>query len=55
MQHVLGEVYDVDTHMLEKLDELEEHPTFYERSEESVMLAPEAKIKANGNFEEVRY
>ncbi|XP_076678997.1 putative gamma-glutamylcyclotransferase CG2811 isoform X1 [Andrena cerasifolii] len=51
--HVLGEVYDVDTHMLKKLDELEEHPTFYERSEESVMMAPEAKIKATDNFEEV--
>ncbi|XP_076240465.1 putative gamma-glutamylcyclotransferase CG2811 isoform X2 [Calliopsis andreniformis] len=51
--HVLGEIYDVDTKMLKKLDELEEHPTFYERSEENVLMASETKIKGNDNFEEV--
>ncbi|XP_015428580.1 PREDICTED: putative gamma-glutamylcyclotransferase CG2811 isoform X2 [Dufourea novaeangliae] len=51
--HVIGEVYDVDTKMLKKLDELEEHPAFYERSETDVLIAPEAKVKANENFEEV--
>lgn len=39
--------------MLKKLDELEEHPTFYERSEENVLIAPEAKAKASDNFEVV--
>ncbi|XP_076632139.1 putative gamma-glutamylcyclotransferase CG2811 isoform X2 [Colletes latitarsis] len=51
--HVLGEIYDVDTKMLNKLDELEEHPAFYQRSEADVFMAPEAKIKSNDNFEEV--
>ncbi|XP_043266131.1 putative gamma-glutamylcyclotransferase CG2811 isoform X2 [Colletes gigas] len=51
--HVLGEIYDVDTKMLNKLDELEEHPAFYQRSEADVLMAPEAKIKLNDNFEEV--
>ncbi|XP_053995506.1 putative gamma-glutamylcyclotransferase CG2811 [Hylaeus anthracinus] len=51
--HVLGEIYDVDTKMLKKLDELEEHPAFYQRSEADVLMAPEAKIKTNDNFEEV--
>lgn len=39
--------------MLKKLDELEEHPTFYERSEEDVLVAPEGKTKSSDNFEEV--
>ena len=52
-QHVFGEVYDVDTQMLKKLDELEEHPTFYERSEENVLVAPEAKAKASDTFDTV--
>lgn len=39
--------------MLKKLDELEEHPTFYERSEEDVLVAPEGKAKSSDNFEEV--
>ncbi|XP_043513682.1 putative gamma-glutamylcyclotransferase CG2811 isoform X2 [Frieseomelitta varia] len=51
--HVFGEVYDVDTQMLKKLDELEEHPTFYERSEENVLIAPEAKAKASTNFDTI--
>ncbi|XP_017788823.1 PREDICTED: putative gamma-glutamylcyclotransferase CG2811 isoform X2 [Habropoda laboriosa] len=51
--HVFGEIYDVDTKMLKKLDELEEHPTFYERSQENVLWASEAKAKSSDNFEEV--
>lgn len=39
--------------MLKKLDELEEHPTFYERSEEDLLVAPEGKTKSSDNFEEV--
>ncbi|XP_071452257.1 putative gamma-glutamylcyclotransferase CG2811 isoform X2 [Hetaerina americana] len=29
--NVLGEIYEVDQPMLEKLDELEDHPNFYQR------------------------
>ncbi|XP_043288574.1 putative gamma-glutamylcyclotransferase CG2811 isoform X2 [Venturia canescens] len=50
---ILGEVYDVDTKMLEKLDELEEHPSFYVRTEEEVLMAPAANLKPNINFEEM--
>ncbi|XP_017893456.1 putative gamma-glutamylcyclotransferase CG2811 isoform X2 [Ceratina calcarata] len=50
---VFGEVYDVDTMMLKKLDELEEHPAFYKRFEDSVHFAPEAKVKSPDKFEEV--
>ncbi|CAL7950664.1 unnamed protein product [Xylocopa violacea] len=50
---VFGEVYDVDTKMLNKLDELEEHPAFYKRSEEDILYAPESKAKSTDNFEEV--
>lgn len=50
---MFGEVYDVDSKMLKRLDELEEHPTFYERTEEEVVLAPEAMLKAGKTFEEV--
>ncbi|XP_043473920.1 putative gamma-glutamylcyclotransferase CG2811 isoform X2 [Leptopilina heterotoma] len=35
---IIGEVYDVDTEMLKKLDELEEHPDFYLRTEEHILL-----------------
>lgn len=52
-QFVLGEIYDVDSKMLKRLDELEEHPTFYERTEEEVLLAPEAAFKSGKTFEEV--
>ncbi|KAG7189140.1 hypothetical protein KM043_008708 [Ampulex compressa] len=52
-KHVIGEIYDVDSKMLKKLDELEEHPDFYERTEEDVLWATEAKLKAKNNFEEV--
>lgn len=52
-QFVLGEIYDVDSKMLKRLDELEEHPTFYERTEEEVLLAPEAVFKSGKTFEEV--
>ncbi|CAL1679904.1 unnamed protein product [Lasius platythorax] len=50
---VLGEIYDVDSKMLKRLDELEEHPTFYERTEEEVLLTPEATLKPGKTFEEV--
>lgn len=50
---VLGEIYDVDSKMLKRLDELEEHPTFYERTEEEVLLAPETAFKSGKTFEEV--
>lgn len=46
-----GEVYDVDSAMLNRLDELEEHPAFYERTEEEVLLAP--MLKPGKTFEEV--
>ncbi|XP_011877196.1 PREDICTED: putative gamma-glutamylcyclotransferase CG2811 isoform X2 [Vollenhovia emeryi] len=51
--HVLGEIYDVNSDMLRRLDELEEHPKFYERTEEKVLLAPEAALKPGKTFEEV--
>ncbi|XP_067211615.1 uncharacterized protein [Linepithema humile] len=51
--HVLGEIYDVDSKMLTRLDELEEHPTFYERTEEELLLAPETTLKPGKTFEEV--
>lgn len=37
--------------MLKKLDELEEHPDFYVRTEEDVLLAPESEIKSGATFE----
>ncbi|XP_014613991.1 PREDICTED: putative gamma-glutamylcyclotransferase CG2811 isoform X1 [Polistes canadensis] len=51
--HVIGEIYDVDSKMLTKLDELEEHPNFYERTKEDVFMAPESKLKHNKNIQEV--
>ncbi|KAL2718035.1 gamma-glutamylaminecyclotransferase C isoform X1, partial [Vespula squamosa] len=51
--HVIGEIYDVDSKMLTRLDELEEHPNFYERTEEDVFMATESKLKSNSNFEEI--
>ncbi|XP_018044575.1 PREDICTED: putative gamma-glutamylcyclotransferase CG2811 isoform X3 [Atta colombica] len=36
-----------------RLDELEEHPQFYERTEETVLLASEAAFKSEKTFEEV--
>ncbi|XP_025157240.1 putative gamma-glutamylcyclotransferase CG2811 isoform X2 [Harpegnathos saltator] len=51
--HVQGEIYDVDSTMLKKLDELEEHPAFYERTEEEILLAPEAMLKPGRTFEEI--
>lgn len=50
---MLGEIYDVDSDMLKRLDELEEHPKFYERTEEKVLLASEAALKPEKTFEEV--
>ncbi|KYM87051.1 hypothetical protein ALC53_03668 [Atta colombica] len=51
--YVFGEIYDVDSNMLKRLDELEEHPQFYERTEETVLLASEAAFKSEKTFEEV--
>lgn len=45
--HVFGEVYDVDSKMLMNLDELEEHPSFYVRTEHEVQLIPESEIKTD--------
>ncbi|XP_015609380.1 putative gamma-glutamylcyclotransferase CG2811 isoform X2 [Cephus cinctus] len=50
---ILGEIYDVDTKMLTKLDELEEHPSFYVRTEDDVLLSPESEIKSGNNFDEM--
>ena len=36
-QHIEGEIYEVDEKMLEKLDELEDHPRYYERRPEKVL------------------
>lgn len=41
--------------MLKKLDELEEHPNFYVRTEEDALLAPENEIKKGASFERVRF
>lgn len=35
---VLGEVYEVDQKVLEKLDKLEDYPTFYDREVQSMKL-----------------
>lgn len=51
--YVFGEIYDVDSNMLKRLDELEEHPQFYERTEETILLTPEAALKPGKTFEEV--
>lgn len=50
---VFGEIYDVDTAMLKKLDELEEHPALYERFQEDILWAPESKLKTANNIDEV--
>lgn len=52
-KQIFGEVYDVDSKMLAKLDSLEEHPDFYLRTEEDVLLASEDKIKSGETFEKV--
>ena len=36
--NICGEVYEVDEKMLGKLDELEDHPTYYERRLEKVTM-----------------
>jgi len=36
--NIYGEVYEVDEKMLGKLDELEDHPTYYERRLEKVSM-----------------
>ncbi|XP_018337897.1 PREDICTED: putative gamma-glutamylcyclotransferase CG2811 isoform X2 [Trachymyrmex septentrionalis] len=51
--YVFGEIYDVDSNMLKRLDELEEHPKLYERTEETVLLASKAALKLGKTFEEV--
>lgn len=50
LQQVLGEVYDVDSKMLERMDAFEEHPDFYTRMDADVYLAPD---KPNFDFESV--
>ncbi|XP_014212003.1 putative gamma-glutamylcyclotransferase CG2811 isoform X2 [Copidosoma floridanum] len=50
---IIGEVYDVDSKMLKSLDELEEHPNFYVRTEEDVLLASENGLKKGANFEDI--
>ncbi|XP_020290419.1 putative gamma-glutamylcyclotransferase CG2811 isoform X2 [Pseudomyrmex gracilis] len=50
---VLGEVYDVDSQMLAKLDELEENPTFYERTQDQILMAPENLVSFGKPLEEV--
>ena len=40
-QHVIGEVYDVDDHVLRALDDLEGHPIFYQRELIRVQLSPD--------------
>lgn len=42
-QQVHGEIYDVDSKMLLKLDELEDHPRFYVRTEEKVAMNAEVQ------------
>ena len=39
--------------MLKKLDELEEHPDFYVRTEEEILLTSEDKIKSRIDFNKV--
>ena len=41
--------------MLENLDKLEEHPNFYVRTQEDLLLAPESKINSGETFERVIY
>ena len=50
---MFGEIYDVDSQMLKRLDALEEHPQFYERTEETILLASETALKPGKIFEEV--
>ncbi|XP_058798356.1 putative gamma-glutamylcyclotransferase CG2811 isoform X2 [Phymastichus coffea] len=50
---ICGEVYDVDSKMLKKLDEFEEHPNFYVRAEEDIWLASESNLKNGAEFEKV--
>ncbi|KAL7286171.1 hypothetical protein TKK_0019540 [Trichogramma kaykai] len=51
--NIFGEVYDVDSKMLKELDKLEEHPDFYIRMEEDILLAPEKDITNGSNFESI--
>ena len=44
LQNIHGEVYRVDGKMLGKLDTLEEHPTFYVRRPENVILDGQAQV-----------
>tara|TARA_B110001452_G_scaffold255835_1_gene248640 strand:- start:3456 stop:3923 length:468 start_codon:yes stop_codon:yes gene_type:complete len=43
---LLGEIYEVDTAVLSRLDELEEHPTWYQRREVEVSAADEPAARA---------
>ncbi|XP_015121544.1 putative gamma-glutamylcyclotransferase CG2811 [Diachasma alloeum] len=40
---ILGELYHVDSKMMDKLDELEKHPSFYVRTEEDIIMARDKK------------
>lgn len=50
---MLGEVYDVDSQMFAKLDELEENPTFYERTQEQILMVPENLMSFGKPLEQV--
>ena len=43
--NIRGEIYEVDLQMLGKLDELEDHPNYYERR-------PEKGLKGSGDSKE---
>ena len=43
--NIRGEIYEVDLQMLGKLDELEDHPNYYERR-------PEKVLKGSGDSKE---
>lgn len=43
LQNIQGEIYEVDEQMLAKLDELEDHPNFYERELTTIDVTQNAK------------
>ncbi|XP_012260078.1 putative gamma-glutamylcyclotransferase CG2811 isoform X2 [Athalia rosae] len=51
--HITGEVYDVDSKTMKYLDELEEHPDFYVRTEDEVRLITDSEYKNEAKFDEV--
>lgn len=54
MQQIEGEVYECDSQMTKKLDEFEDHPDFYVRTEAEVLLAPEVDTVIDNTFDSVR-